>query len=471
MAMGRLEAVGRYLSDFFGAAVVKELRQELKIRSFVNLFIWSQVIMFLILATVLMSDAGTEILYLLLMPISLPLMMLVPNRAASTLARENQANTLELIFLTRLSSFRLVFSKWLALMFEAVLFVMAFLPYIIVPYFVGGYELVESLKAVFSMLLGTAVLAAFGLWISATRHGRSRGFSMGFFVILLLFVLPFSFTLLTPSILPRGYTVGSVLFISLGLLFTIGTWLELAAARIAPVGENHALRKRVLLMAMLVATAVLLVVFNLKGIDILMSPLFVPLLISSICETPVFLGSFSRPFRRFGGTGLFLFLFFQPGWPFGAVVVALALAAWSFMANFANSLAVGFFPIWLSSVGVILCPLAAIRLFSKQDDITFVQYLILQAVQAILSTTFMSASYSADLIHDLEYFLPLAVFIRTFGGTGSSHSFDSATFGLLTVPTIILSLTLLVIQSRRYFILAVESYSQADNPENSDGSR
>ena len=79
---------------------------------------------------------------------------------------ERKANTLELIFLTRLTARRILTGKWLALVAQTVLLVCAVLPYAVLRYFLGSVDLGAELTAIALLLLGSAVLSGVAVGFS-----------------------------------------------------------------------------------------------------------------------------------------------------------------------------------------------------------------------------------------------------------------------------------------------------------------
>ena len=99
--------------------LVKELRQGVRTRVFVSLFILLQVTMLLTVSLTLLvaahgedASAGTVFFWIF---VGLPVLVVLPLNGLGAVNGEIKANTLELIFLTRLTAFRIVAGKWLAI--------------------------------------------------------------------------------------------------------------------------------------------------------------------------------------------------------------------------------------------------------------------------------------------------------------------------------------------------------------------
>ena len=76
----------------------------------------------------------------------LPVLVVLPLNGLGAINGEIKANTLELIFLTRLTAFRIVVGKWLAIFVQCLLFICAVLPYLVLRYFIGGINLAAELE-------------------------------------------------------------------------------------------------------------------------------------------------------------------------------------------------------------------------------------------------------------------------------------------------------------------------------------
>ena len=98
--------------------------------------------------------------------ISVPLLFVMPMLGFGALHAEMKARTLELVFLTRLSAWRIVAGKWAALMAETLLLVCSILPYVMLRYFLGGVDILEDLQGLFFLVVASAILTAATLAMS-----------------------------------------------------------------------------------------------------------------------------------------------------------------------------------------------------------------------------------------------------------------------------------------------------------------
>ncbi len=66
--------------------------------------------------------------------VALPLVLILPWTGLGAISGEHRANTLDLMFLTRLSAWRILLGKWIAIVAQAVLLLAAVLPYVVLRY-------------------------------------------------------------------------------------------------------------------------------------------------------------------------------------------------------------------------------------------------------------------------------------------------------------------------------------------------
>lgn len=258
--------------------------------------------------------------YFLHFILALLLLYVLPMRGVQSVRREVRENTLDLLRLTSLSSRRIIAGKWAALMLETLLFVLSILPYIIIPYFCGGVDLVGQLGLLGCLVIGSAVATSIAVGFSAVLNP------------LLICLLPLLLILQGIRLLPAAYIVPAgaharffpgpvfdqnwlwaVAFLCplLSLLF-----LEFGAGRIAPAAENHATSKRILALATVLLGVLLGRTLHANLEAILMATSILVIWTTSL-ETVLPFPSVYRPFVRFGALGRLAGRFLYPGWPSG----------------------------------------------------------------------------------------------------------------------------------------------------------
>ena len=173
-------------ADWLSPMLVKELRQGMRSRIFVAAFYLTQLLMILSTVFSLIAASRTDnvpsdlfgfLSGLFWFMVSVPLLFVMPLLGFAALHTEMKAGTLELVFLTRLSAWRIVAGKWTAFMAETLLLVCAILPYVMLRYFLGGVGVIEDLQSLFFLLLASALLTATTLAMSPYESNCCERFS------------------------------------------------------------------------------------------------------------------------------------------------------------------------------------------------------------------------------------------------------------------------------------------------------
>ncbi len=322
--------------DWISPMLVKELRQGMRARAFLISFLALQGA--LILLTVISlsnSKAGEDttaatVFYWLI--ICIPLLLVMPFSGLNAISSERKENTLELIFLSRLSPRRIAAGKWLAIVAQSALLVSAILPYAVLRYYMGGVDLIANLEALGWLLLGSAALTSVTIAVSSGQSVVRRGFSIIAFVMILFWLFgllssgAFGFALFSSgggSGIPIWRQLTACFLLAALFLFSM---IEFAAGKLAPDAVNHSSSRR------LAAFAVLLVcccyTTLLPGVWWLWlgsAFILIPTCIGAVCEPVRDVPSVYRPFQRFGFPGRVLAMPLYPGWPGGVLFLLIAL--------------------------------------------------------------------------------------------------------------------------------------------------
>jgi ABC-type transport system involved in multi-copper enzyme maturation permease subunit len=382
--------------DRISPMLVKELRQGMRTKVFVFSFILVQVLMTLIVVLGLLGSAnglgvGTANFFFWLM-VAVPIVFVLPFSGLGALSGERAANTLELLFLTRLSAWRIVFGKWFAIVAQSALFLCAVLPYAVLRYFMGEVNLSVDLFILATLLLSSAVLTAITVGISPFQTRVTRVLtSLGFIFVPQIAGLMFAGPFFLGSVMVASPSSNEVWKLCLtavvfgGLL--IALMLQIAASKIAPAAENHSAAKRLIGVGFLLATVLLILV----GV-----PAQATIVLAMICCGPLFIGAVCeplrgnlgvyRPFVRRGFPGLLLGRFLYPGWPAGLLFAAALLGGFGLLLSAHGMLdqerEVLFF---LGLVGTICFPAAIIRLFFNRFGHPLPVFIGTVAVCAVLT--------------------------------------------------------------------------------------
>lgn len=336
----------RDFPDWVGPMLVKELRQGLKARGFEVTFVSLQVILALVVAYHALLYAkhgagfdasGLHSTFWFL--VGVQLLVITPLRALGGLTNERKANTLELIFMTGLSSWRIAWGKWASLFFQTLLFVLAVLPYGVLRYFFGGVNLIDDFITLGGMLLASAVFSSVALAISGLP-AFFRVVAMGGFGLFGLVGLQGIFVAVMFSRSGGGpfsgmsFTSSWPLFVFNALLVCVGA-LAIGASTIAPVAENHALRQRLIALCAWLPVPLLIFLNTDETVIVAQLTIFVVLGLAvswaHLAAVPMLVRVHLERFSRRGPAGLTAGLFFQPGWP--SAVLFLSLVEILFVAS------------------------------------------------------------------------------------------------------------------------------------------
>lgn len=317
--------------DWMSPILVKELRQGLKTRLFVTAFILVQVVMTLLLGMRLIAEdnsvtfVGGALDGLLWTCLTVVMLILMPFRGLTTISEEVKANTLDLVGLTRMGSFRIVAGKWLAIVVQTLLLAVAVLPYAVLRYFFGQVDIVNDLLMLGRLISLSCVITALAVYLStAPQAARS---------LLIVVAVPFAFVTFS-FVFSRsmGGMGGGGLFSSLGaellllvatLLYTPFFLLE-AEARIAPQAQQHPAKRRALVLLAL-AIGLLAAIALPKDDAGAVLATFLPMIlwgaIMAMTEQASELPVVYMPWEKAGVMGRVAGTFLHPGWGTGVLYV------------------------------------------------------------------------------------------------------------------------------------------------------
>ena len=304
------------------AMLVKELRQGLRARGFVGTLVAFQVIMTLATIFAIAGGSGSISFNTLQgaywMMLNVQLVIITPARALAGLQAELDARSVDLLLLTRLTAWRVVLGKWISLLVQAALLVLAMLPYGVARYFFGSVDLAGEAKLISLLFAGSAVLTAAALWSSAMpKIGRvAVGLGVLFFwgqtsfgsIGSMIFSgRPGGFG---PTFGLTGTTLWLVVFDALLILFLC---LVGAVRRLAPRAENQAPFVRIL--PVLAFLPLPLVGFRLSLNQLVFGSMLLAFVAAmELARVEVPMPSHWRSWARRGWWARLLGRLLQPGW-------------------------------------------------------------------------------------------------------------------------------------------------------------
>lgn len=453
------------LTDFpdrLSPMLVKELRQGMRARGFTMVFLGLQgLLAFILLTTGASFDsdgAGTAASGTIFTMFAIAVLGIQPMRGSNALSSEITSNTIEMMVLTRLSAWRIVFGKWIAIVSQSALLLATIIPYLILRYFFGGMNLLGEMVLFVLIFLTSMALTAVMVGFSATTSKLARGLPIIGMVIL---------ANLVPRFLYRGRFGGGMSFFAFSdwhsvvailcyvIFIAYAGWCALShgTSVIAPAAENHTTIRRVVALVLSAAAAAtgFSADFNPEVTVLLIAGFAAPALITSLTEPAVILPPVCYPFLKRGLLGRVAGAFLLPGWPTGVfyscLLIGIGIAGFAISINTQSSSVID--PdvslACLSCLGVILLPALLAALFSKQEDKRFTNFMVFLVGSVILTIASMVMSGMSN-DHALLWIVvwnPSAIlFMRGIGGFGADELLtaviivDSLYLGLLVVLAI-----------------------------------
>jgi ABC-type transport system involved in multi-copper enzyme maturation permease subunit len=338
------------LNDFpdrISPMLVKELRQGMRAKTFIVMFLGLQVFLAVMLlsagASSTSDQVGSTISGIIFLFFSLAVLVIQPLRGMNALSSEVKGNTIDMMVLTRLSAWRIVFGKWVAIVSQSALLLSTIIPYLILRYFFGGMNLIGEIVMLLLIFLTSMSLTAVTVGLSGCHSVIVRTL----LPILSLPVLMWTLAIMlfsgsrATSFLMDSITLNSsegrmtVLIYGLALIYLGGSMLSLGASLIAPASENHALARRVVATALLLITLPILPFSNIDAdwIVLLISVICIPALIIALTDSSPLVSTVSQSFSKHGPLGRFVGFFLLPTWSSG-VLYALAFGVMAVVGMF-----------------------------------------------------------------------------------------------------------------------------------------
>jgi hypothetical protein len=385
-------------SDKLSPMLVKELRQGLRAKSFVIVFLAVQALLALVLLTVMSSaegaGAGQTVSEVIFFFFALAVLVIQPMRGIGALHNEIKGNTIDLMVLTRLGAWRIVLGKWVAIVSQSALLLTAIAPYLILRYFFGRMNLFAELLLLVLVFLGSAVFTALTVGLSAIGPIIIRGLvplGIGLVLVSGIFEIIFGNDLHELIGFCTLQAKGSVWGLLTGLLTgTYVAWfcLGFGASMIAPMAENHSTVRRLLAICAVVLVGLLAWAgdFEREPVSALLVLFCVPAIAIALTEPFQLLPPICRPFVKSGGAGRLAGRFLYPGWPSGVLFTALLLGvaagAYFLLEPRSVTRVYGYdntrgHVAMLVFIGTLLLPAIILQLFSGKVKQSFPFYLLI----------------------------------------------------------------------------------------------
>jgi hypothetical protein len=409
-------------SDRISPMLVKELRQGLRAKTFVIVFLALQALLAVVLLAAIgassSDSAGQTVSNIIFFFFSLAVLIVQPLRGIGALHNEIKGNTIDLMVLTRLGAWRIVLGKWVSIVSQSALLLTAIAPYLILRYFFGRMNLFAELNLLLLIFLASALFTAITVGLSAIPSIIVRGLLplvVALFLGMGIFEVTFDsrngFSDLVEFCSLREAGSGWALLAGLITAAYFG-WsaLALAASMIAPMAENHSTVRRLLTLVIVAGFAVIAAIasFPREELGTVLLLFCAPAIAIAVTEPLQLLPPICRPFLRFGTAGKLAGRFLYPGWPsgvlFSGVLIALAGAVvfqhlhsggtpgWAFDSKFTV--------VFLGTLGTLLMPGLLIRLLPRRIPRTFTLYVLFVG---ILTATAIGLSIVAEELEDRSF--------------------------------------------------------------------
>ncbi len=436
--------------DWISPIIVKELRQGMRTRLFTAAFIVLQGFMVLFVmigfAEGSGSNAGTSGFFWFL--ISITLLLVMPLRGFAALSSEIRLNTMDLIALTRMSSWRITAGKWAALVSQTALLTVAVLPYVVLRYFFGGVNPISELFFLGLILTVSCVLSAAMVGLSAFPNFLVRAL-----IAVGASIAAISFSSAMVGMSNENFAFddpefrwGMAAFLSISAFLTY-YFLAMGATRIATEADNYSTLKR--LISFLVTAIVLGLPLISSSIDsepcyVIAGILIAFFALDALTEAPSGVRSLHLPFNRKGMLGFALQFLLTPGWFSGVfyvlclglmhTVAAVAYGTTDFSWSADQAITIG-----VAITGTLLFPLLIIHLFFTEPKNLFATYFFVQVAVAAVGFCLLAVQ---DVIPAFMWAgspIPFVNFLMSVDD--SNNNYDSM---LLVLALLTLIVTILV---------------------------
>ncbi|HVJ45896.1 MAG TPA: hypothetical protein VM511_05875 [Luteolibacter sp.] len=412
------------LSDFpdrLSPMLVKELRQGLRAKTFVIVFLSFQALIALILLSASASgttgNVGTIISNVIFTFFGIAVLIVQPLRGIGAISSEVKGNTLDMMVLTKLSTARIVRGKWFALVSQSALLLATVIPYLIFRYFLGQMNFVGEIVQLLLMFLVSMTITAVTVSLSASGSVILRVIfpliGVPVFAWMALFVM-FSTPFGGNSIAEMCSlsTDESRLFVSVAILAALylgWSMLSMGTSMIAPAAENHATFRRIVTFAVAVVACIFMLNssgFDMDYISVVVAFIGAPAFATALTERSFVAPSVDAAFEKWGVLGKLGGIFLRPGWPSGVFFTTLLILLFGLTAS-VNWMDVSIRDSQqvqvMSVIGMLLFPAVLVTLLRLEESSRVSAYLLILSASLVFSLVIYAIS-SALNYDDLLWF-------------------------------------------------------------------
>lgn len=470
-----------HLSDFpdrLSPMLVKELRQGMRTKAFVGVFLALQIILGVILlsagAAASSDDAGETISNIIFIFFSIAVLIIQPMRGITALSSEVKGNTIDMMVLTRLSAWRIVTGKWASIVSQSALLLVTIIPYLILRYFFGGMNLVGEIVFLAVLFLSSATLTAITVGLSAASSVILRS-------VLPMIALPIGvFSLMVLIFDELDGSSGMSTFFSLAtdesrifvsIYMAACTYfsffmLSTGTSLIAPYAENHSTLRRLISLAVTI-TAAALGSMSFTDPDVLpffLTLVLLPVFAISLSEFAPLASPTYRKFAKGGALGQLAGLFLFPGWASGffLCLALTGIAAAPFLINKSSYGGQDHFIYGLSCLAGLLFPALIINVFRINGPQRVSSYVLILIGSIVLSAVLAGITDSLSNENLLWLFCWIPPVLMFLEAMGSSSDEEVMIASIVMCALYIGTLLMLAMHAYRKSIMEIRAHSDSE---------
>lgn len=464
--------------DRLSPMLVKELRQGMRTKAFVGVFLTLQIILGVILlsagAAASSDDAGSTISNIIFIFFSIAVLIIQPMRGISSLSSEVKGNTIDMMVLTRLSAWRIVTGKWASIVSQSALLLVTIIPYLILRYFFGGMNLIGEIVFLAVLFLSSAALTAVTVGLSASSSVILRS-------VLPMIALPIGAYSLLMALMFGAFGGGGMstffaldteesrIFVSIYLavcayygFFMLSTGTSL----IAPYAENHSTLRRLISLVVTIIAAVLgsMSFTNADMLPFFLTAVLLPVFAISLSEFAPLAAPTYRNFAKRGLMGHLAGLFLFPGWASGFFfcLVLTAISAVPFLINRPTYGGSENFIYGLACLAGLLFPAVIINVFRINGPQRVSNYVLILIGSVVLSAVLAGITGSLSNENLLWLFCwipPVLMFLEEMGSASNNDVLVcSFIISIIYIGTILLR----AVQAYRTSINEIRGHSDSE---------
>jgi len=172
-----LKKIVNKINDNLNPILVKELRQATNGKSIFSLMVLFIVVMFIILVIQLMMneynmDAGQEMFEMLLIILSSTLLCVIPFQQANMFFSERSSKTMELLYSSTITPFKILLGKYLSINTLALQFYCLALPFMTISYLLRGIDVFNILLYCILLFLAMQPVLAFSIFAASLKISK-----------------------------------------------------------------------------------------------------------------------------------------------------------------------------------------------------------------------------------------------------------------------------------------------------------